>query len=204
MWLGVDGGIYSHGSVLVGDPERLYQIGVISETSAEAGSYGCILFGGASTDSTTSGFKQTKNGLYLFYTDSSAVKHAKEWDMYGTGADGVISTQVQGDVFTLVKYLPSMSTVNYIDIYLFPLTVNVGSTTAGTIKVYFNQSSTAFKSEAITQTQAATGFHRIELNKPFVTSIQLEVEFNTAITVGAQDLAPSIAVVNYEPTDTKG
>lgn len=205
VWLGVDGKIYSHGKVVPNEQEAILKIGVLPDTIISSGYIsGAILFGGANTDSSTSGYKATKNGLYLSYINSVGTRKYKEWDIYGTGAVGSTTmSQVQGDVYTLVKFLPQMSNVNYIDVYMFP-TVTTGSTTAGTIKIYFNQSSTAWATKTITRTEASLGYKRFEINKQYINAIQLEIEFNTSSSVGTSDFAPSFAVVDFTPTKTKG
>jgi len=202
VWLGGDGGIYSHGIIIPGEPERVYQIGKVPDTVA-VGGFGCIMFGGSNTDSAVNNEKATKNGLYIFYRTAGAVNKAKEWDIYGTGADGVVALAEQGDIYSLVKFLPQMSTVNYIDVYMAVLNTS-GSATAGTIKIYFNQSTSAWASKIITRDDISKGYIRLEVDKPYINTIQLEIEFNSTITIGENDFAPSIAIVDYTPTTTKG
>ena len=202
VWLGADGIIYAHGNLTHLDKEALYKIGNLPEAHTFTGA---ILFGGSTGASSTTGYKAVKSGFYIGYNVATPLYHFKAWDMYGTGADGVTAQQEQGDVYTLVKYLPQMSNVNYIDIYMFPGGdgENPG-VTAGTVKIYFNQSSSAWASKVVTRGDSFNGYKRIEINKPYVNSIQLEVEFSTSTVVGAFDFAPSYAVVDYTPTTTKG
>ena len=203
VWLGYDGKIYAHGKISPQEKESIYIIGNISDTIASSGDrVGAILFGGGNADSSTSGFKNTKNGLYLSYITGTTVT-VKEWDLYGTGADGVNSTPNQGDIYTLVKYLPQMSTVNYIDIFMMPSTYT-GTTVQSTIKIYFNQSSTAWAGKTIDRNTISRGYKRIEINKQYINSIQLEIEYPDNIGIGTIDFAPSVAVVDYTPTRTKG
>lgn len=204
VWVGYNGNVYAHGKISPFDDEGLYKIGNLPESIVTSGiTTGAILFGGANTDSTTTGFKPYKTGLYVTYNNASSSKLIKAWDIYGTGADGMIANQEQGDVFTLVRFLPTLSTVNYIDIFMFP-SETAGASTNATIKIYFNQSSTAWASKAITRNQNIRGYVRIEVNKPYVNSVQLEVEFNTATQIATQDFAPSFAQIDYTPTVTKG
>lgn len=204
MWLGIDGNIYAHGKISFRDNESIYKIGNLPEATAGSGiQTGAILFGGSNTDSSTAGFKITKNGLFMSYIDSSSNKDVVEWDIYGTGADGVSALQEQGDVYTIVKLLPQMSTLTNAEIYCFPIGTT-GSSTAATIKFYANQSSTAFKTKTVTRDEASRGYVNVELNKPFVNSLQIEIEFSSSTAIGTSDFAPSTAVINYEPTRTKG
>lgn len=205
VWLGVNGNIYAHGKISPFDIEGIYKIGNTPDTVYTASTpTGAIMFGGGNTDSSTAGFKSYKTGLYIPYINSSAVALLKAWDIYGTGADGITNAQQeQGNVYTLVKFFPTMSTVHYIDIYNFPQTGS-GSTTCGTVKIYFNQSSTAWASKTITRDQAARGYVTIDVDKQFVNSIQLEFEFETSIGIPTFDYAPSFAVVDYTVTETRG
>ena len=201
-WLGIDGNIYGHGKVSSNDKESLYKIGTLSDTIATSGaSAGAILFGGANNDSSSNNEKSNKTGLYLSYVTGST-KTMKEWDIYGTGSDGVNAMAEQGDVYTLVKYLPQMSTVNYIDIYMAALSTS-GSSTVATLKIYFNQSTTQWASKTVTRDDVSKGYIRIDIDKPYINSIQLETEFSST-TLGESDFAPSLAVVDYSPTTTKG
>lgn len=205
VWLGSNGNIYAHGKITPFDNEALYKIGNAPETVSSSGlATGAILFGGANTDSTSAGFKAYKTGLYISYADSAATTILlKAWDLYGTGADGLTALQEQGDVYTPVKFLPMLSTVNYIDIYMFPVATS-GSTVVGTVKIYFNQSSTAWASKTITRDQAARGYFTIDVDKQYVNSVQIEIEFSSSTAIGTSDLAPSLAVVDYTPTTTRG
>ncbi len=203
VWLGRDGIIYAYGKLTKDDKEALYKIGKLPDTIATSSvPSGAILFGGANTDSTSGEFKHTRNALFVSYI-TGVTNTVKTWDMYGTGADGVNATSLQGDVFTLVKFLPQMSQVKHIDIYMMPGSGS-GSTNTGTVKVYFNQSATAEITKTIDRDTSAKGYVRLEINKLYVNSIQLEIEFNSSATPGTVDFAPSFAVVEYEPTTTKG
>ena len=205
-WLGRNGYIYAHGKAVPGENEALYKLGQITDISTTtAVSAGAILFGGEDTGTPVSGYKVQKSGLYLSYYDGANYK-VKEWDMHGTGATGstvVTKTAAQGDVYTLVKYLPQMSTVKNLELFMAPGSGS-GATTVGTVKIYFNQSTTPWASKAITRDDSAKGYKHIEINKPFINSIQLEVEFAGAVALGTLDFAPSFGVIEYEPTVTKG
>ena len=203
VWIGNNGNIYAHGKISPFDNEALYKIGDLPETNSSSGN-GAILFGGTNTNSSTTGFKSYKTGLYVTYTTySDGSPKIKAWDIYGTGASGVNPSQEQGDVYTLVTMLPMMSTVHYIDLYCFPNSGS-GSTTAGTVKIYFNQSSTAWASKTITRDMAAKGYITIDVDKQYVNSIQIEIEFSTSSLVGSLDFAPSMAIVDYSITSTRG
>lgn len=203
-WLGLNGNIYAHGKISNIDKEALYKIGTLPDTIATTGiSAGALLFGGATTDSNPSGEKTNKTGLYVSYVTGST-RTMKEWDIYGTGADGVTAKQAKGDVYTLVRFLPQMSTVNYIDIYTANRNDTGSDTTEATLKIYFNGSTTAWASKTIFRNDARKGYRRIEINESFINAIQLETEFSTTLSIVTNSFAPALAVVDYTPTNTKG
>ena len=107
----------------------------------------------------------------------------------------------QGNVYSLVKLLPGMSTIKSVDIRCLP-TTSTGSTVIGTVKYYFNQSSTPSITKSITLEDASRGYINHELNKPYVNAIQVEVEFNTTQTLGADDFRPYSVIVDYATTNT--
>ena len=189
-WLGADGQIYCHGRVTEKDEEGIFNIGAITST---AGS-GIMFLGGVGN---------APSGLNFYISDTTSVPSYRlyKWSPHlGAGGTG---TAYRGDVYTLVKFLPAMSTINYIDIYCRPS--GSGATTIATIKPYFNQSATAWASKAVTLSEAGTGLKRIDVGKPYINAVQLEIEFSTAVNLsGLTDFSPSFAVIDYTPTNTKG
>ena len=205
VWLGtvnnganLDGVIFAHGKVTPQDEEALYKIGIIEDYIAP----GAILFGGASTDGSVAGFKEHKTGLYLGYATAAAAISMATWDIHGTGSDGATSLGYSGNVWTLNYPLPAMSTVKYIDLYM-QLTASSASTTIGNVVIYFDGVATPFATKTVTYADAVTGHKRIECNKPFVSSIQLNLNFSASIATGADEFAPFMAIVHYEPTDSR-
>lgn len=193
------GVIFAHGKITPFDNEALYKIGRIESFTSTGG--GVLLFGGGNTDSPVDTFKVHKTGLYLAYFAGSAV--VKEWDMYGTGADGTASTSTSDGIWTPVHTLPPMSTVHSIDIYTQFNVYSVDATIA-TVTVYLSNNPTAFASKTITFANSRSGHIRLEINQPYVNAVQLLINFAAAIDPTGFGFAPYLAVVNYEPTLTKG
>lgn len=124
------------------------------------------------------------------------------WYPHGEGTiNAVAQTGNQGNVYSLVKILPEMATVKHIDIRCLP-TSSTGSTVIGTVKYYFNHSTTPAITKSITLSDAKKGYDRHEINMPYINAVQIEIEFNTTQTLGADDFHPYTAVVHYEPTNT--
>lgn len=192
FWLGNDGYFYGHGSPTNGEKEAIFKIGY----PALGG--GVILFGGSNGFSSTSGYRSDFEAFYLSLSETSFVK----W-FYNTGVTpgGIPQATNTGNVYTLVKYLPKLSTVNFIRIFGAPSLIT-GSSNVASIKIYFNQSSTPWATKSITRDQWSRGYMDIPINKPYVNAIQLEVEFNNSQVIGTSDFAPAYAEVDYSATET--
>ncbi len=191
VWLGADGIIYAHGKLTPNDSEELYKIGTINGEVSGAFTTGAIFVGNSEAT-------QSRQGILASFTDVSSSKVLK-WYPHGQGTiSSVAQTGAIGDVYTQVVPLPAMSTVKNVTINNFP-TANAAATTIATVKIYFNQSTTAFKSFTVTQALASKGYVSIECNKPFVSSVQMKIEFSTSQTLGTDDFNPMFAVVEYEP-----
>ncbi len=190
-WLGADGIFYLHGKLTPTDTEQLYKFGSIAAEPTGAFTTGAIFVG--NSEST-----QSRQAILASFTDTVTSKLMK-WYPHGQGTiSSVAQTGNQGDVYTPVIPLHAMSTVKNITINNFPTASSAGTTIA-TVKIYFNQSTTPFKSHTVTQALASKGYVSIECNKPFVNSVQIEIEYSTSQTLGTDDFNPMFAIVEYEP-----
>jgi len=197
-WFGTDGYMYAHGKTSHLDKEGIFKYGTI--VSDANNTSGAIIFaGGNSLGSSSIRYE----GFYISYNISSTV-YVKKWIPNAlSSATGIGFTQDSdiGNVYSPLFPLPVMSTVKNLRIYCLPPD-STGSTATATIKFYFNQSTTASFSKTLTRTDIAKGYIDIAINKPFVTSIQLETEFNINQLVGGFDYSPYLGVLEYEPTST--
>lgn len=192
IWLGADGIWYLHGKLSPEDIEELYKIGDITGEVTGAFTTGAIFIGNSEAT-------QSRQAVLASFTDATPGSELLKWYPHGQGTiSSVAQTGHIGNVYTQVVPLPAMSTVKNITINNFP-TVSSGSTTIATIKIYFNQSTTPFKSHIVTQALANKGYVSIECNKPFVSSVQVEIEYSTSQTLGTDDFNPMFAVVDYDP-----
>lgn len=205
MWLGNDGKIYCYGKIEEGLENALYILGDMSlnVTAGQTYSGSGVFVAANAVETVTSGNQTAPLAFYLSYTDTAG-NHLRKWYPYSTDTVATIEQKGHiGNVYTLVKYLPDMSTVKYIDIRCAP--TGTGTETIATIKYYFNGSATASITKTITKDQASRGYVRHELNKPYCNAIQMEIEYSTTNTLGvSNDFRPSLAIVNFEDTNTKG
>ena len=204
-WFGNDGKIYCYGKIEVGLENALYIMGDMSlnVTNGQTYSGSGVMIPANATETVTSGNQAQPLAFYLSYKDTGG-NHLRKWYPYSTETvASVAQTGHIGNVYTLVKYIPDMSTVKYVDIRCAP--TGTGTTEIATIKYYFNGSATASITKTITKDQASRGYIRHDLNKPYVNAIQMEIEYSTANTLGAgNDFRPSTAIVTYDETTTKG
>jgi len=201
MWLANDGTLYCEKG---GSISQLFQVKAPATTSANTLTNiysGAILFGsGAETAST--GFRSNKQGLVLSYLDSTTPYVIKVYPLdLTTGTNGA-QTPNQGDVYTGIQFIPITSIVRSIRFYNAPVT-GTGTDTVATVKVYFNQSTTVGMTKTITKDEARRGYVDLNINKPYIHAIQLEVEWATGISLGADTYLPSIAIITHENTSTK-
>lgn len=190
-WLGNDNTIYGYGSPVYGEKEGLFMLSKPSITSA-----GILLSGAFDEDNSL-----IRMGAYFSHTVTSTPTISR-WSPNGVGTIWATAQKAnQGDIFTLVKFLPKMSTVSHLDIYCAKGTGGISPDV--TLKIYFNQGTTASITKTITTADISKGYFHVELNKPFVNAIQLEFEYNTTTTLSSlDDFMPNFAILNYEPTNT--
>jgi hypothetical protein len=195
IWFAPDGTLYAHGMISPLHKEALYNI----KTLAFASVYNLSMCLVGTGDRATTG----PGCVYLFYTATGPtltnvrLRIFEDTDQF----DGSISG---GDtVLFPVKFLPFMSTVSQINIMVARGTGS-GATIVGRIKAYINQSSTLLFSKTVTRDEIARGYVSLEVNKPYVNSIQLSVEIETSVALGGNDFATAFATINYEPTSTAG
>lgn len=193
VWFGFDGYIYAHGSITIGEKEGLYIIGDTTALVGASPSNGSIVIVDSSGSATA-----PRDGILWSALSSGATIYNRYLYPNSTGV-----APLAGSAYTPVKFLPKLSTVNHIDIYCAP-TASSAATAIGTVVVYLNQSTTAFKTHSVTMAQASRGYISIPIDKPFVNSVQLKITWDTGTTIGTSDFLPSTAIVDYSPTGTVG
>jgi hypothetical protein len=205
MWLATNGSLHCHGEM--GDGEALAIIGQIRAPQAEttAGyaeniTAGALLYGYPST-TTTAGYRGDRQGLTLSYSTGTPV--AKKFFPFDVvPISSTDQTAHAGDIYTAVKLLPFLATLQDITIFMAAGTAS-GSNTAATIKLYFNGSATVGMTKTITRTDVAKGYFNIQVNKPYVSAIQMEIEYPTGVAFSdTYDFHPIYAECIYEPTTT--
>lgn len=189
VWLGYDGIIYAHGRTTANDPEGLF---IIGDTTTEMGAnplMGAML----ALDNSAN----RVGVLWSGKTNGGTVKNRYLYP-HSTG-----TAPFAGNPYTGVKFLPKLSTVNFIDVFCAP-TQNTGSTNIATIDVYINQSSTSIKTFQVTKDLASRGYVTIPVTTGYVNSIQLKVTWDVTNTIGVDDFLPSFASVDYTPEENYG
>lgn len=195
VWLGADGIFYLHGALTAGEAEHIYKIGDMSGQATGAFTTGAIFTGHSSATT-------PYQAIYFGFTDTADQK-VKKWYPHGTGTiDTVAQTGNIGNIYSPVVFLPSLTTVEHLNIFCLPGGTEGSATVAATLKIYANQSATPFQTESITYGDIFKGYKSIEINRPFINSIQLEIEHETTHTLGSLDFYPSFAVVEYVDTET--
>lgn len=207
VWLANSGDILAHGKIFATEAESIFKIGRVPDALGTnvGDAAGCIFFGGGNSFSGSTGFKAYRSGLFVGY-EFNSTPTVKIWDMYGTGSVPTgAQNQITDETFAPLKYLPQMATITHIDLYMANLATS-GTTTAATVNLYYNGSSTLTDTFTVTRDDVSRGYKRLEVNKPYVTAVQISwvpAGGNTT-AIGVFDFAPAAAVINYVPTITKG
>lgn len=199
-WIGTNGNVYAYGRIGPGDRSNIYDFGqLVSESNV---TYGTFFYGGGSAGSVSGDNWDEVESFYLTYEGASPT--AKIWAPHAN-ADGNFADQdtVTGDVYTPVTYLPQMSYLDHIEIYCAP-TNSSASTQVGTVKVYINQDSTPFITKSVTLEDLSRGYLDYGINKKYVNSVQVEIEWEADRSLSDDNFFPSQAVLFYEPMSTEG
>lgn len=205
IWLANDGNLYCEKNEIINILHQVKAPGVTTALKYTNISSG-ITFYGSGDETASPGYRSNKQGIILSYLDTATKYYKKIYPMdIMTGSNGN-QTPNQGDVYTGVTYLPTHSKVTSVRIYNLPVS-GTGTTVIATVKLYFNQSTTAAMPDGITKSitldEARRGYVDLNINKPYIHAIQLEVEWATGISLGADTYLPSIAIITHENTSTK-
>lgn len=218
FWLANDGTIYGHGKINPDDTEILAKVGYIKAPSSSPATNltatGALHYGSASTFSAASGYRADRQGLTIAYNDGGSFAAIKFYPFDKGTINSNNQTSLAGNAYTGV-YHPfevvgyahhpnTMSTINFIDVLMIAGSSG-GSTVQGTVSIYFNGSSTAWAAKDVTRDDIVKGYKRIEVNKPYVHSVQLKISYATGIVLSdTYDFHPKHAVVHFTPTNMKG
>jgi len=223
VWTGTDGNIYGHGQVLDNGDEVLAKIGNFASQGphpqANIAYAGVMLYSGATAYSGTVGYRQDRQGFTFSYFDGSNPVKIVRWYPFDKGSiNSVNQNALAGNIYSGVHFLESsaanfytgtrfiaqLSTVAFINVF-FAAGTSSGSSTAATIRVLINGNSTPWGSFTVTYDDIAKGYKRLEINQPYVNTVQLKIEYPTGTVLSdAWDFHPYVAIVYYSPTNTRG
>lgn len=197
-WAGNDGKIYKYGKP---DPsiqnDALYCVGDVatdkSLTLASAG-VGAIMFSGAS-ESTDSGKNGNAEALYISTETSGGTKAVRRFYPHSLVPNTNSQTASQGNFKTLVKPLPRLANIMGVWVYFPPIT-GTSSSTAMTLEVYLNQSTSAAVSVNITRTEGNKGWYFLPLRKANVNFVQLGIKWDTSVNI-ENCITPMYADIEY-------
>lgn len=194
-WLGANGIFYAYGAIAPGEKEYLHKIGDMSGEAAASLVSGPILVGNENSS-------LPLTSILYGWSDLSPTQKVQKWYPYGQGTiNSVAQTSLNGNVYSKVDYLPLLSTLRTLTMYCIPVGTEDGSTIA-TVKLYKNQSTTAFSTKTITNTEAAKGYVTFHLDEHNVNSLQTEIEHAANTITGTDEFEPSIGILEYDPTGT--
>lgn len=210
FWLGQDNYIYCHGRAGAGMPNAIYKLGTPSTSAITAGSYGFLYYGNNATE-------LAGEALFINYKltgDSTSTTRKILFNSNSTPSGFGGSLPSTADT-TVVKnklvQLPFLCNVVELKVF-FATTTSSGTgdetDVLGNIKVYFNQSTTAFKSQNITKKDLRKGFKVIPISKQYINSVQIGIDWSAVTSVGnisgvTNDMMPWYALLEYEQTKAR-
>ena len=111
----------------------------------------------------------------------------------------------EGNVYTLVNFLPKLSDLKECVIYCKPTgIVTEGEVTEiAKLKLYKNQKTEPFFTHSVTDKNASRGYLEFNLDESNVNAVQIEVEYNTSLPIGDNDFTPLTGVLEYTPTGSR-
>lgn len=235
MWTGNDGNIYAHGKVLNQTPEVIAKIsqlyaGVGTNPETQLQYPGAILYGASVENAgSTSGYRQdvqsltmallpnggTSGVVKMFPFDKGSIQPDSSYGAVTQKAlDGQIYTGVHflesstASFYTGTRFISQLSTIGFINVFMAAAQGGASNTTYATIHVFINGNTTewgAGAGKAVTGADIARGYKRIEMNQPYVNTVQLSIDYATGITLSdSYDFHPYTAIVYYSPTNTRG
>ncbi len=187
IWLGNNGYIYAYGRPAPGFDDALYMIGDITgEVSSGKGFNitGAIL-----------GVGETNESYYLNLTDDTPASLVKIWKPFASS-----QFPLAGNVFSMVKLLPKLSTVNSVTLYYPP--IGTGTTEVLDVDIYFNQSTTSWGTTTLTRADGARSYKYIPVGKKGVNFIQLGFVWKTTNGISFA-ITPSYAEIDYTESTKK-
>lgn len=195
MWMADDGNVYAHGQLDSTLNEGLFNIARVSAHSTNSNS----IFVGAANSSINE--PTSDMFMYLSYLTTGSAATAERWTLSLSQGNESATPYNGQDVIYPLRFLPANSTLNYIDVYMARKGSSASDTLA-TLKIYTNQNATPI-SKTITKKEASQGFVRIEINKPYVNSVQLAFTYSNSVNVSDTSFMPSHAVIHYRPTGSR-
>ncbi len=205
VWLANDGNVYSEKENKITILHQAKVPGTTTATVANNISSGTVVFS-SGQETSSSGFRDYKQGYLLSYLDGATHVFEKLYPFDLTTGSNSNQTPNIGNVYSAVKYIPVTSIVRNVRIYNAPI-AGTGTGTIATVKLFFNQSTSATvpsgMTKSINKNEAKRGYVDFKINNPYLHSIQIKIEWNTAEPIGADMYLPSVAVVTYDETTTK-
>lgn len=211
-WLGNDGLIYAYGSdipkiagnILSLQVENLYILGQYVTNGQDTVIGSSLVIGSTSAgDAPPSSYKPT-DVFWIGYATATNNGFLKTFYPYAVNTvGGNNQARHAGNIFYPVKILPTLSTVKHVNIVMARIeSLATPTQVESVISFYFNNSAIATFTKNVTRADISKGYISIEVNKPFVNSIQMSIAHNTNSNVGVADFSPAYAEVIYETTTT--
>lgn len=196
VWQGADANLYYYGKELPNEKEFLFIAARPEDADSYAPNAGAILQARDSESNTGSVF-------YSSYSvdGGSTYSYVRIAPFAALTFGGETLSCDPGNIYTKVFNLPKLSNIHHVTFFMERVDTS-GSTVEATIKYYKNSEQVAFMTKSITRNDLGKGYAVHPINTSYIDSIQIEIEYNTSLTMTNSRFAPKYAVLEYVPTQT--
>lgn len=210
FWLGQDNYIYAHGKPLSGSRNAIYKLGQITSSAIPSGYHGFLLYADYNVTNLSEALfvNYSTNSANASVTKKILFNHSSTPTNYTSSLPGTADATIVKNKVTILPFL-----CNIVEAKVFFATTTssgAGDETdvMGVIKVFLNQSTTAFKSYSVTKKDLRKGYAVIPINKQYINSIQFGIDWTTVTSVGnisglTNDMMTWYALLEYKPTNTR-
>lgn len=216
-WLGYDGNLYYHGSegvdinitnfgAIQNEKEFLFIMGSVGGSGIQDVLGGAIFYGSSNGVATGGTEKTHPEAFTLSYTATGTSKLGRFFPFANNSLSGspVTTTTISDNptpIFTPIKMLPALSTLKHLTIMMARETGLTPGNTDAIVSIFINGSASALMAKLVTTDDIMKGYKAIEINTPFVDSVQLSIQYS-GIAMSNKRFNPSYAVIDFVPTET--
>ena len=204
VWLGRDGKVYAYGKPHPKLKDALFQLGdmttaIFGETFENTGA----IIGANENETADAGDNEWPEAYYLSF-NTTAGNRFRKWYPHAVRIATVNQQPHSGTVYSLVKALPKLSTVESVTLYYPPTALDLADEIANMeLDIFLNQSATSFgDARILTNSDGTRGFQYVQIGQKNVNFIQLGFRWDPDGLM-KNVITPMFAEIEYTLADKK-